>query len=160
MISIIAALGKNNVIGSDNRLPWKLSADMKHFVSITRGKTVVMGRKTFESIGKPLPNRTNIIVTRDRNYKQEGCVVVHSIEGAIDVAGHAEELIVIGGASIYREFLPFADRMYLTLINSDFEGDVFFPRYSKEWRETEREEHPADDVNKYDYAFVTLERIN
>lgn len=158
IISIIAAVGKNNVIGVDNKLPWKLSADLKRFRTITSGKQVVMGRKTFESIGKPLPNRTNIIITRDKNYKADGCIVVHSAEEALNAAKGNQEIMIIGGEQIFREFLPKAKRMYLTIIDEKFNGDAYFPEYDKtEWREVSREEHEDGGLK---YAFVDLERTN
>jgi dihydrofolate reductase len=159
MISIIAAISKNRVIGNKNKLPWKLPADMQHFVSITKGKPVIMGRKTFESLGKPLPNRINIVLTSDKNYHQDGCVVVHDINGALNAAKEHGEVMVIGGAAIYEQFLPLAGRMYLTLIEGEFEGDAFFPHFNaSEWFELESQQHKADPNNPYDYTFVTLER--
>ena len=159
IISFIAAMGKNRVIGKDNSLPWKLPADMKHFHDLTVGKPIIMGRKTFESIGKPLPNRTNIIITRDQNYKAEGCIVVHSADEALKAAGNVEEIMVIGGSQIYKEFLPKANKMYLTFIDAEFEGDAYFLEYKiEEWKETSYEEHERDAENQYDYRFVVLER--
>jgi len=159
ILSIIAAVDKNKVIGNDNRLPWRLPADMKHFVAVTRGKPVIMGRRTYESIGRALKDRKNIIITRDRSYRADGCVAVHSVEEAIEAAGGAGEAVVIGGASVYEQFLPFTNRMYLTLVSHAFEGDVFFPVFDpSEWEETERTEHKKDGENPYDYAFITLER--
>ncbi|HLC61423.1 MAG TPA: dihydrofolate reductase [Candidatus Nanoarchaeia archaeon] len=156
IISLIAAVGKNNVIGTDNKLPWKLSADLKRFKAITSGKPVVMGRKTFESIGKPLPNRTNIIITRDKNYKADGCVVVHSAEEALNAAKGNAEIMIIGGEQIFKEFLPIANKLYLTIIDKDFEGDSYFPEYDKsEWKEVSREEHEGEGLK---YAFADLER--
>ena len=156
IISLIAAIGKNNVIGVDNKLPWKLSADLKRFRQITSGKPVIMGRKTFESIGRPLPNRTNIIITRDKSYKADGCVVVHSSEEALNAAKGSEEIMIIGGEQIFREFLPKADKMYLTIIDKDFEGDAYFPEYNKnEWKITHKEDHEDDGLK---YSFVDLEK--
>ena len=161
IISIIAAMGKNNVIGNKNSLPWKLPADMKHFKELTLGKPVIMGRKTFESIGKPLPKRINIIITRDEDYKAEGCVVAHSLDEALKAAGNAEEVMVIGGAQIYKEFLPKADKMHLTLIDADFEGDAYFPEYNiEEWEEVSYEEHERDKDNQYNYTFIVLKKKN
>lgn len=155
IVSLIAAIGKNRVIGKDNSLPWKLPEDMKRFKELTIGKPVIMGRKTFESIGRPLPNRKNIILTRDKNYEAEGCKVVHSVEEALKFA-NANEVMVIGGAQIYKEFLPVANKMYLTLIDEDFEGDAYFPEYNiYEWGEVKRQEHQG----KYRFIFVDLERI-
>ena len=157
IISLIAAIGKNNVIGVDNKLPWKLSADLKRFRQITSGKPVIMGRKTFESIGKPLPNRINIILTRDENYKAQGCVVVHSAEEALDAAKDNEEIMIIGGEQIFKEFLPVSNKMYITFIDKEFEGDSYFPEYNKnEWKETFREDHNEGGLK---YSFVDFERI-
>ena len=158
IISLIAAMGKNRVIGHDNSIPWKLPADMKRFKDLTTGKPVIMGRKTFESIGRPLPNRTNIIITSDKNYKADGCIVVHSVDEALKVA-KGDEIMIIGGAQIYKQFLPIANRMYLTFIDKNFEGDAYFPEYDKhEWKEISREEHV--DENSFKYAFVNFERIS
>ena len=157
IISLIAAIGKNRVIGKNNKLPWKLSADLKRFREITSGKTVIMGRKTFESIGKLLPNRLNIIITRDKNYKIDGCVVVHSAEEALKAADSYKEVMIIGGEQIFKEFLPRASRMYLTLIDGNFEGDAYFPEYNKnEWKEVFREEHKDNSLK---YSFVNLEKL-
>jgi len=156
IISLIAALGKNNVIGVDNKLPWKLSADLKRFKAITSGKPVIMGRKTFESIGRPLPNRTNIIITRDKNYRADGCVIVNSAEEALNAAKENEEVMIIGGAQIYAEFLPKANKMYLTVIEKEFEGDAYFPEYNDhEWKIIHKEDHEDDGLR---YSFVDLER--
>jgi len=159
IISLIAAMDKNRVIGKNNSLPWNLPADMKYFRDKTKGKPVIMGRKTHESIGKPLPKRTNIIITRDQNYKTEGCIIVHSTDEALKAVGNPEEIMVIGGSQIYKEFLPKANRMYLTFIDAEFEGDTYFPEYNiEEWKETSYEEHERDAENPYDYRFVVLER--
>ena len=156
IISLIAAMGKNRVIGKNNSIPWKLPADMKRFKELTTGKPVIMGRKTFESIGRPLPNRKNIILTHEKNYKAEGCIVVHSTLNALKAAEGNEEVMIIGGEQIFKEFLAMANRMYLTVIDEDFEGDAYFPEYNqKEWREVKREEHKNE---KYKYSFVDLER--
>jgi dihydrofolate reductase len=157
IISLIAAMDKNNVIGKDNSLPWKLPADMKRFKELTVGKPVVMGRKTFESIGKPLPGRKNIILTRDKNFRAKGCVVVHSVDESLKAAESSAELMIIGGAQIYRQFLPIANKMHLTLIDAEFGGDAYFPEYSKnEWKEVKREEHQ----NNHRYSFVDFKRVS
>ena len=157
IISLIAAMGKNRVIGKDNSLPWKLSADLKRFREITSGKPVIMGRKTFESIGRPLPNRMNIIITRDKNYNADICIVVHSVEDALKAAKGNDEIMIIGGEQIFREFISIANKIYLTIIDKYFEGDAYFPEYDKnKWKEVFREEHSDDDLI---YAFVNLERI-
>lgn len=160
IISLIAALDKNRVIGNrDNKLPWYLPADLKRFKSITLGKPIIMGRKTRESIGRPLPERTNIVITRKENYDAPGCVVVHSPEEAIKAAGDAPEVMVIGGAEIFAQFMPLASRMYFTLIDGEFDGNVYFPEWNpKEWRETFRETHDADEKNPHAYTFVVMER--
>ena len=130
------------------------------FKDLTIGKPLIMGRKTFESIGKPLPKRVNIIITRDQSYKAEGCIVVNSIDAALLAAEGNEEVMIIGGAQIYKEFLPKANKIYLTIIETDFEGDAFFPEYDiEEWKETAYEDHERDAQNQYDYRFLTLERI-
>ena len=159
IISFVAAMGKNKVIGKNNSLPWSMPADMKRFKELTMGKLIIMGRKTFESIGAPLPRRINIIITRDHEYEAEGCIVAHSADEALNAAKSAEEAMVIGGSQIYKEFLPRANRMHLTIIDADFEGDAYFPEYRiEEWEETAYEEHERDAENKYNYAFITLER--
>ena len=160
-ISLISAMGKNRVIGIDNSLPWKLPADMKWFREQTMGKPIVMGRKTFESFGaKPLPGRTNIILTKDTEYQAADCIVAHSIDEAIDAAQNAAEIMIIGGASFYTQTLPTADRLYLTEIHHEFAGDSWFPDFNQdEWQETQRIDCHADEKNNYDYSFVTLDRI-
>ena len=159
IISLIVAMGRNRVIGKDNALPWKLPADMKRFREITTGRPIIMGRKTFESIGAVLPNRTNIVMTRDADFRADGCVVVHSPEEALRAAKGAEEVVVIGGSSIFEQFLPKIVRMYLTVIAEDFEGQSLFPEFdSREWREVERREFAPDEKNAYPYAFLTLEK--
>ncbi|QKT04352.1 type 3 dihydrofolate reductase [Ectothiorhodospiraceae bacterium 2226] len=159
-ISLIAAMADQRVIGKDNAMPWHLPADMAHFRKLTLGKPVLMGRKTFESLGKPLPSRTNIVLTRDAEFHAEGCLVVHSVEEALKVASNAFEFMVIGGQHVYELMLPRAQRMYLTLVHARVDGDAYFPPFAPgHWREEEREEHPADERNPYPYTFLTLERI-
>ena len=160
-IALIAAMTDDRVIGIENRLPWKLPADMKWFRRHTLGKPIVMGRKTFESFGgKPLPERLNIVITRDRDYRADGAVVVHDIDAALAVAGDAEEVMIIGGASFYEQMLPRADRLYLTFVHADVEGDAWFPEFDRsQWREVYREDHEADEKNPYAYSFVILERV-
>ena len=161
IISIIAAIGKNKVIGNKNTLPWKLPADMEHFKQLTMGKPVIVGRKTFESIGKALPGRKNIVISHLPDYKAEGCIVVHSAEEALKEAGNHGEVKIAGGATIYKEFLPKADKLYLTLIDSDFEGDAYFPEYKiEEWEEVSYEEHERDKDNQFNYTFIVLRRKN
>lgn len=159
IISLIAAIGKNRIIGNKNSLPWSLPADMKHFKYLTTGKPVIMGRKTYESMGRPLPDRTNIIITRDQKYKAENCIVVHSLDNALKAAQNAEEIMIIGGSQIYKEFLPKANKLYITQIDADFEGDTYFPEYKiEEWEETSYKEHERDKDNPYNYTFLVLTR--
>ena len=158
-LSIIAALSDNRVIGRDNRLPWRMPADLAHFKRLTMGKPIIMGRRTWESLPGLLPHRTPVVVTRDRDYVAEGGFVVHSIEEAFRFAGDAEEMMVIGGANLYTQTLPLASRMYLTLIHEQIDGDTRFPDYPEmHWREVSREKHAADERNPYPYSFVELER--
>lgn len=157
-ISLIVAMSQNRVIGKDNQLPWRLPADMKLFRNLTMGKAVVMGRKTYESMGRPLPGRQNIILSRDETYQAEGCQVVHSPAEALSVA-ESEEVMVIGGATIYELFLPGADRIYLTLIEAQLNGDTYFPVIDPVlWQETARLTHEADEHNAYRYHFLVYER--
>lgn len=161
MISFVVAMDSKGLIGRDNALPWRLPADLKHFKALTLGKPVIMGRKTYESIGKPLVDRLNIVVTRNPDYQAPGCVVAHSAQAALDAAGSAQEIMVIGGAQLYRELLPQAERLYITRIAATFEGDAWFPALEAgAWRERERRDCEADDKNPYAYSFVVLERIN
>ncbi len=150
MISLIVAASTNNVIGNDGELPWRLSDDLKRFKAVTMGKPIVMGRKTFESIGRPLPGRQNIVITRQGNFSADGCDVVQSIEQAVDVAGGADEIMVIGGSEIYAAFLPIADRIYLTRVHTEVEGDAFFPNLDETvWRDSASEDYEADASNDY-----------
>lgn len=158
-IALIAAMGTNRVIGIDNRLPWYLPADFKHFKALTLGKPVLMGRRTFESIGRPLPGRHNIVVTRDPNFRPSGVTVVSSIEEALEQAAPASETMVIGGASFYEQMLPRANRLYLTLVHGDFEGDAYFPAWdAPQWEQVERQDCPPDGSGGPSYSFVTLDR--
>jgi dihydrofolate reductase len=160
-VSIVVAMAANRVIGNNNQLPWHLPADLKHFKQTTMGKPILMGRKTWESIGRPLPGRTNIVITRDESYAAPGCLVVHSIEAAMQAAAQQDEVMVIGGAEFYRQVLPRADTIYLTRIHQDFEGDTFFPELDEaEWQEVARVDCDADDRNPYAYSFIRLERVN
>ena len=157
-ISISCAMGENRVIGINNQLPWHLPNDLKHFKKITLHKPIIMGRKTFESIGKPLPDRENIIVTRDKNYTAPNCIVVHSLEEALDQI-EAPEVIIIGGAKMYEQALRIATTLYITIIHQAFQGDTFFPEINQDdWKEIAREDYEADEHNDYDYSFVTLNR--
>ena len=159
IISIAVAMDKKGVIGLEGELPWHLSADLKRFKAMTMGKPLIMGRKTHESIGRPLPGRKNIVLTRLKEFKTEGCTVVHSLQEALDVAGDVDEVITMGGAGIYDQSLARANRIYLTEVHADVSGDVYFPEYDRdEWAEVAREDHSADDKNDFDYSFVVLER--
>ncbi len=159
MISIIAALAQNQTIGINNRLPWHLPADLQHFKKLTLGKPIIMGRKTYESIGKPLPGRRNIVISRNPQFTAPGCEVVPSLEAALTLTDSVEEVMIIGGAQLIAETLPLADRLYLTLIHQDFEGDCFFPDWNpQQWQQINREDHPADAANPYAYSFITFVR--
>ena len=161
-VSLIAAMASNRVIGLDNKMPWHLPADLKHFKRITLGKPIIMGRKTYESIGKALPGRLNIVMSRDMNYTLEDATVASTTDKALEAAGNVEEVMIIGGGHIYQQFLPLADRLYLTFIELNVEGDTRFPDYESvgEWRVTEEERHSNDEANPYIYRFVNLQRIN
>lgn len=157
----MAAVAANNALGKDNQLIWHLPADLKRFKKTTLNHAVIMGRKTYESLGKPLPNRINIVITRDKNYQVEGCVVVNSLKEALKAALKVDENpYILGGAEIYKQAMPFADKLDITFVHHQFEADVFFPEIDKTiWKETWREDFKADENNKYDYSFVTFERI-
>ncbi|MCU7842584.1 MAG: type 3 dihydrofolate reductase [Candidatus Thiodiazotropha sp. (ex Monitilora ramsayi)] len=158
-ISLIVAMDKNGVIGRDNRLPWRLPADLSHFKQVTMGKPIVMGRKTWESLPGVLPGRKHIVITRDQAYRAESCTVVHSAEEAIAEAGNVAEIMIVGGGAIYKELLPKADRLYLTLVDVEVDGDAYFPQIDWDaWREMSRDSHPADEKNPYAYTFLELER--
>ncbi len=158
-LSLIVAMDENNLIGREGDLPWRLSADLKHFKSLTIGKPIIMGRKTWESIGRPLPQRLNIVVTSNPEFKAEGAMVVSDLTQAIEACGVVPEVMIIGGSTIYRAFLPKADRLYLTRVHGELTGDTHFPFFDlNDWEEVARERHEADDKNAYDYSFLTLER--
>jgi dihydrofolate reductase len=158
-LSIIVALSDNNVIGSGNQLPWKLSADLKRVKALTMGHHLIMGRKTFESIGRPLPGRTNVVITRNAGFRPEGCVTVDSLQAALVVAKDDPEAFVFGGGEIFREALPLVNRIHLTKVHCTLPGDTFFPELiASEWQETGREDFKADEKNEYDYSFITLQR--
>jgi dihydrofolate reductase len=160
IISLIAAMDNNRVIGKKNALPWYLPADLRHFKKLTMGKPIIMGSTTFASIGKALPNRINIVMTHDKEFRAEGCIIAHSVEEALAAAMDYDEVMVIGGANIFAQFLPLAHKMYLTMIDTEIDGDVYFPAWNhNEWRETSREAHKPDEKNKYPHTFVTLKRI-
>ena len=161
LISLIVAMAQNGVIGRDNSLPWRLPGDLKRFRAFTLGKPILMGRKTFESIGQPLPERTNLVLTRDRGWFAHGVIVVHSLLEALVQAGASAELVAIGGAEIYRLLLPLARRMYLTHVHADVPGDITFPEFdSTQWADLECSSQPADGEHAYPLTFMTLERRN
>ena len=162
---MIAAIDKNRLIGNGPHIPWRLPADLKHFRDMTIGKPVVMGRKTFETLPRPLAKRQNIILTRNRDYEApKGCIVAHSVEDVIKTAKtlserDGSELMICGGAPIYAAFLPHASRLYLTQIHATFEGDVYFPAFDwNEWKEVKRTDCEADEENPYSYSFLFLEK--
>ncbi|MBC3765389.1 type 3 dihydrofolate reductase [Neptunicella marina] len=160
IISMIAAMANNRVIGADNKMPWHLPADLKHFKQVTLGHPVVMGRKTYDSIGKALPGRLNVVITRDSAFKPDDATVVTSPEAALKLLKDQTEVMIIGGGSIYQHFLPDCHRLYLTFIDLEVEGDTCFPDYAKSasWKQVEQQQNLADDKNPYNYQFVTLER--
>ena len=160
MTAIVVAAAENNVIGKDNGLIWHLPADLRHFKQITMGHPILMGRKTYESIGKPLPGRTSVIVTSQEDYAAEGCLVTHSLQEALEKAKALDEIIyIIGGAEIYRQVLPLTDTIYLTRLHHTFDGDVYFPELKEEeWETVAQAHHEPDEKNKYRYSFLTLRR--
>ena len=157
MITIIAAIANNNALGKDNKLIWHLPADLKRFKKVTSGHCVIMGRKTFESLGKPLPNRTNIIITRNKNYKAEGCIVVNSLDQAIETAKKEDSHpLNLGGAEIYKQAMTIADKLDLTFVHHSFDADAFFPEIDFSiWKQESREDFKADEKNNYNFSFVT-----
>ncbi|MGM8216399.1 dihydrofolate reductase [Bacillaceae bacterium W0354] len=160
MLSVIVAMDENNVIGYQNDLPWHLPNDLKRFKRITTGHTIVMGRKTYESIGRPLPNRQNIIMTRDSHFTAEGCTVIHSWE-ELNQYLNDEELFLIGGAELIKQAIPIVDRLYLTIIHHSFEGDTYFPNLNMDdWEVVEKVEGIVDEKNKYPHTFYTYDRKN
>ena len=160
-VSLIVAMARNRVIGVNNTLPWHLPADLKHFKTLTMGHHIVMGRKTYESIGRPLPGRTSVVVTRNPGYAPPGVITANSLEAAISACGEAAEIFVIGGAELYRQAITFADRIYLTEIDAGIPGDVHFMELDgRQWQETERKRHMPDEKNAYPYQFVTYDRTH
>ncbi len=162
-ISMIAAMAHQRVIGKDNKMPWHLPADLAFFKKTTIGSPILMGRKTYDSIGRPLPKRLNIVISRNPNLKIAGCEVVHSLAQALKLANeksvNSKELFITGGSHLYASFLPQADRLYLTLIDAQLEGDTFFPDYSQyQWQQVKRIDHQPDEKNNYPYSFVILDR--
>ncbi len=162
MLSLIVAMDKNRLIGADNRLPWRLPDDMAWFKEKTMGKPVIMGRKTYQSIPKrfrPLPGRHNIVVTRNRDFTSPGCTVVYSIDAAIAAAGDVDEVVIVGGAQLYEQCLSQVTRIYLTLIDAEFDGDAYFPEIDPaDWREIYCREHTADERHAYAFTWLIWER--
>ncbi|MGB0891772.1 MAG: dihydrofolate reductase [Flavobacteriaceae bacterium] len=161
MITLIAAVGKNNELGKDNDLIWHLPADLKRFKKVTSGHYILMGRNTFESIGKPLPNRTSVIITRNKNYFKDGCLIANSLEEAIGLVDNNEDAFIIGGAQIYKQALEnnLVDKLDITVVQESFEADVFFPEIDLDvWEEISREDFKPDEKNKYNYSFVSYKR--
>lgn len=159
ILSIIVAAAENLVIGHNNALIWHISADLKHFKQLTTGHTIIMGRKTFESIGRALPNRRNVVITRNKDYQADGCEIAESIEEALKMVVTEDEVFIIGGGSIYRESWERADRLYLTLVHTEVEGDTFIPAIdSDKWEVICRQDFKADEKNEFDYSFVDYKR--
>lgn len=160
IITIVAAVAENGVIGKKNALPWHLPADLAHFKQVTMGKPIIMGSKTYQSIGRPLPGRKNIVLSK-QNRKIKGVEVVHSVKEAIFAAGNVPEICIIGGSYVFREFLTIANRMILTKIHTKIDGDIYFPKYDEnEWNESNREDYESDEKNPFNYSFITLERVD
>ena len=158
MISIVAAVSQNGVIGKDGKIPWKLPADLAYFKNLTMGHAIVMGRKTYDSIGKALPGRTNIVITRQKHFSAADCIVAHSLKDAL-LKAEGKEIFIIGGGEIYREAMPLADKLYLTLVEQDFEGDAFFPPLDTAvWKFGSRTKGITDEKNQYPYSFLVVER--
>lgn len=160
MIIMIAAVAENNALGKENQLVWHLPNDFKRFKSLTTGHHIIMGRKTFESFPKPLPNRTHVVITRNKNYNPEGCIVVDSIEKAIAICPENETSFIIGGGEIYNLGLPFADKLEITKVHHSFEADAFFPEInSDEWKEIQAEVNAIDEKHQYAYTYQTFVRV-
>ena len=164
-LAMIVAMARNRAIGVENTLPWRISGDLQFFKRTTLGKPVVMGRKTFESIGRPLPGRQNIVITRNPDWRAEGVTAVSSLEAALEIAAGvaaeegAQEVMVIGGAEIYRQALPLAERLYVTEVDAEVTGDAFFPVLDGTWREASRDCYPASEKDEYNYCLVQYDRF-
>lgn len=160
-ISIIVAMANERVIGVNNGLPWDLPADMKHFRELTLGKPIIMGRKTYESIGRPLPGRRNIVVSRNSELKIPGVDVVSTLDDAISMVSNVQEIMIIGGAQLYADALSKANKIYLTKINLDIKGDSFFPQFNEsEWTVLQKDDFECNELNKIDFSFIVLEKKN
>lgn len=164
-LSLIVAMAENRVIGRDNKLPWYLPQDLKYFKAVTMGKPIIMGRKTYESIGKPLPGRPNIVVSRNPDWQADGVTVKHELEQALSYGeslleiNGGDELMLIGGAQLYEAALPMAQRLYLTQVHAEVEGDAYFPEFEQsQWREVGREDFQAEGPNPYDYSFIVMDK--
>ncbi|MGE3920281.1 MAG: type 3 dihydrofolate reductase [Gammaproteobacteria bacterium] len=158
-ISLIVATSKNGVIGLKNHLPWHLPADLAYFKKVTLNKPIIMGRKTFESIGKPLPMRENIVITHQKDFNVEGVTIFHSLYSALNALKEHHEIMIIGGETLFKQSIELADKIYLTMIHENIEGDTYFPQINyKIWNEVSRENHSADEKNTYNYSFIILER--
>lgn len=159
-VALIVAMDEQGLIGKDNDLPWKISADLQYFRRTTMGKPIIMGRNTHESIGRPLPGRQNIVISSQQNYRAEGCDVVQSIDAALALCSDAEQVMVMGGASLYQQILPLADTLYLTRVHASLDGDTWFPEWSEQdWQLISSEDHQADENNEFDYSFQLYQRI-
>ena len=160
-VSIIVAISENHVIGRQGNMPWRLPDDLKRFKALTTGHAVIMGRKTFDSIGRPLPNRINIVITRDRNCTIDGVIIAHSLDEAFQQAAGNDEIFIIGGGEIYQQAIPLADRLYVTLVHTTVEGDTFFPAFDEDqWRLASDEHHDADDRHAHAFSFRLYERAS
>lgn len=160
-MSIIVAIDKNRVIGKDNDIPWKLPKDQAYFRKVTMGHPIILGRKNYESIGRPLDGRRNIVLTRDQNYAAPGCDVVHSVDEVLSIVKGEEEAFVIGGEEIYKLFLPYTNKLYITTIEHEFEGDTYFPAFARaEWKEVSVEKGITDEKNPYEYYFHVYEKVS
>jgi len=159
-LSLIVAMARNRTIGINNALPWRCPEDLKHFKSLTMGHHMIMGRKTFDSIGKPLPGRTTVIVTRNAELKVEGCVVAHSLQQAISACADDSEIFIVGGAELYAQALPLVNKLYITEIQKDVEGDAHFPSFNKEeWQLISKEAHSQETPQALEYHFTSYQRI-
>ena len=159
-VSIVVAMSSNAVIGSNGGLPWHLSADLKRFKSITMGKPIVMGRKTHDSIGKPLPGRENVILTRDDNYQADGCTIINELNDIYKRCSEVDEVMIIGGSQLYAQVLPLAKKLFITEVHAEVDGDTCFPDFDRQqWREIERQDFKANEKNDFDYSFVVLKRV-
>lgn len=161
MISMIVAVSSNSVIGRDGDLPWHMPADLKRFKRLTMGHHLIIGRRTWDEVGAPLPGRIMVVVTRDTEFRVDGATVVHSLDEALQVVEGDDEVFIAGGGEIYRQALPLADRVYLTRVHAEIDGDTTFPELEEEeWRLVDREDHGSDDRNPYPYSFLTYDRVN